>query len=410
MTLVTDAPGTGRTAQQEQTAVPMIDWLLRAGRLMDDESALIGEFCRRMVAAGVPLARQTVGLGVLHPKYVFRSFYWHRDRAAVEVIEREHGTERSTAYLDSPVHRIVEGGEDLLRFVIEGRQAPWPHPILAELAEQGMTDYVLAALRFGGGNRHMASFATDRPGGFAAADFGVIELVLPALGAALEGMMLRRTARTVLDTYVGRRTGGHILDGGIRRDGGAELRAVLWYCDLRGFTALADRLPRVGLISLLNGYFDIMGGSVEAQGAEILKFIGDAMLAIFPLSDAEGAPVEEATATQAALAAARAALAGIDARNRERAVWGEPTLRCGIALHVGEVMYGNIGAEGRLDFTVIGPAVNLVNRIEGLCKELDQPVLASAAFADLCPERLWPLGRHPVKGLADPVAVFGLPG
>jgi adenylate cyclase len=393
------------TSRPSDPSAAAIGWLLREGRAAADAGAVAEGLCRQLAGAGVPLMRHSLSLNPLHPQVRLVLVYWRRDGSpSVETIVRDHGIERGVAYLASPIHRLTERGEDELRYRLEGREGPWEHPVLGELKEQGATDYATMALVFDGGRRSAASFATDWPGGFTDEHLDTIQRVLPAYAAVLETLLLRQVARTVLDTYVGPRTAGRILDGGIRRGGGADLRAVLWYCDLRGFTPLADRLPRAGLISLLNGYFDIMGGSVEREGGEILKFIGDAMLAILPLEDGAG----EADACRRALAAARAALAGIAARNRERAGWGEPTLRCGIALHIGDVMYGNIGSATRLDFTVIGPAVNLVNRIEGLCKVLDRPALASAAFAAACPETLAALGAHPVKGLTDPVAVFAV--
>jgi adenylate cyclase len=221
----------------------------------------------------------------------------------------------------------------------------------------------------------------------------------------LELMVLKRLAVNVLDTYVGRDAGARILNGDIRRGTGETLRAVLWYCDLRGFTPLADRLPLEDLIGLLNGYFEIMGGAVQARGGEILKFIGDAMLAIFPLPDGTDADAR----CRDALNAAEDAMRQMELRNRERRAWGQPILQAGIALHIGDVMYGNIGAPDRLDFTVIGPAVNLVTRIEGLCRELGRSVLTSAAVAGTCGDRLVPVGHHPVKGLREPVPVFALP-
>lgn len=387
------------------SAACVIDWLMREGREAADAAVLAEGVCRRLVAAGVPLMRHSLSLHPLHPHVRLMLVYWRRDAVpSVEVAVRDHGVERAGAYLASPIHRLREGDEDCLRYRLEGHDGPWEHPVLGELKEQGATDYATMLLDTGHGRRNTASFATDRPGGFSEDDLQLLHGVLPALATVLETLMLRQMTRMVLDTYVGPRTGDRILDGGIRRGGGADLRAVLWYCDLRGFTALADRLPRAGLISLLNGYFEIMGGAVEKRGAEILKFIGDAMLAIFPLEDG----ADESAACANALAAARDALEGIDARNRERAGWGEPVLRCGIALHVGNVMYGNIGSASRLDFTVIGPAVNLVNRIESLCKELNRSVLASAPFARACPDPLVAMGAHPVKGLAAPVEVFAL--
>ncbi len=386
----------------------LVGWLLREARHAGDIPDLADALCRNLLAHGVPLSRLALGLPLLHPLVRFVSVYWRRDRPEVEVVQRVHGTEQLDAYLSSPVAAVIEEGADAMRFPLERMSHPWRYAILEELRAQGVTDYAVMALRLSRGRRGMISFATDRPGGFATRDLALIDGTLDAMAAVVETLMLRRLAATVLDTYVGRRTGARILSGDIRRGTGADLRAVLWYCDLRGFSALSDRLSRVDLIALLNGYFEIMAGAVEARGGEILKFIGDAMLAILPLDGDSGAGEAGATA----LDAADDALARIAARNAERAAWGEPTLRCGIALHLGDVMYGNIGAPTRLDFTVIGPAVNLVNRIEGLNKRLGRAILTSAEFAAACPphaaRRLMSLGWHPVRGMVEPVEVYGL--
>ncbi|WP_448205275.1 adenylate/guanylate cyclase domain-containing protein [Azospirillum sp. sgz302134] len=395
------------TPEPIRDAQALIDWLLREGRQSGSIEELMDRFCHRLMAAGVPLMRVVCGLPLLHPQIRSIGFFWRRDAESVEVNPRPHGTEASAEYLTSPFATLLDHGADGMRYRLEQMEPPWPYPVLGELREQGATDYVAMVLLFTGGRRNVLSFTTDRPGGFSTADLALVDAVLPALGAVLETMALRRLATTVLDTYVGRQTGTRILSGDIRRGTGANVRAVLWYCDLRGFTPLADRLPREELIALLNGYFEIMGGAVEERGGEILKFIGDAMLAIFPLEDGDHSG---SAACTKALDAAEAALKAMEARNAERAAWGQPTLRCGIALHIGDVMYGNIGSANRLDFTVIGPAVNLVNRIEGLCSQLGRTVLTSAEIAAACGARLEPLGRHAVKGLAEPVEVYGLAG
>ncbi|AWK87909.1 adenylate/guanylate cyclase domain-containing protein [Azospirillum thermophilum] len=405
------APLPAPPAARDPAAI--IDWLLREGREVPDIPALVDAFCRRLIDAGVPLWRGVWALQLLHPQIRSMLYYWRRGRQAVETVTRPHGTEVTEAYLTNPFAALIEDQAEGLRYRLEVMEPPWPYPILGELRAQGATDYVAMALLFTGGRRNAMSFASDRPGGFSTGDLALLDAALPALGAVLEAMVLRRLAATVLDTYVGHRTGARILSGDIRRGTGANVRAVLWYCDLRGFTPLADRLPREELIALLNGYFESMGGAVEAHGGEILKFVGDAMLALFPLEDGDS---DGARAAAAALDAATDALARMDQQNAERAAWGQPVLECGIALHLGEVMYGNIGSATRLDFTIIGPAVNLVTRIEGLCERLGQRVLASAAVAAALPPGgrsrhvLAPLGAHPVKGLRDPVAVFGLAG
>jgi adenylate cyclase len=402
--------------------VAVIDWLLEQGRQAISAQRLLDAFCRRLMEAGLPLWRAVCGLQLLHPQIRSTSYFWRRDRGAVEMRNRLHGAETEADDRISPFGTLMEEGADGMRYRLEQMEGPWPYAILGQLREQGATDYVAMTVRFASGRRNVLSLATDRPGGFSTEDLALVDSVLPAFGAVLETLALRRLSTTVLDTYVGRRTGARILSGDIRRGTGDNVRAVLWYCDLRGFTSLADRLPREELIALLNGYFEAMGGAVEEHGGEILKFIGDAMLTIFPLdgdADGDGAGANgrggEAEACAKALEAAIAAIAAMERLNAARAAWGQPTLRCGIALHIGDVMYGNIGSPTRLDFTVIGPAVNLVSRIDGLCNELNRTMLTSAAFAAAfagactgCGSRLVSLGHHPVKGLEEPVEVFEL--
>lgn len=401
-------PGGAGGSGTVHDAVAVIDWLLQEGRQATGVESLVDDFCQRLNLIGVPLTRSVLALQLLHPQIRSMIYFWRAGGESVEAVVAPHGAELSAPYLSSPFAALVEDGAQGFRYRLERMTAPWPFPVLGELRAQGATDYAAMAVLFAGGRRNAISFATNRPGGFSTADLALLDALLPALGAMLETLALRRLATTVLDTYVGRKSGARILSGDIRRGTGANVRAVLWYCDLRGFTPLADRLPREELIALLNGYFESMGDAVERHGGEILKFIGDAMLAIFPLTDGD----EGGEAVLKALDAASDALATMAAQNAERAAWGQPTLRCGIALHVGEVMYGNIGSTERLDFTVIGPAVNLVSRIEGLCGRLERTVLASAAFAAaVVPgsrHQLDPIGPHPVKGLVEPVEVFEL--
>jgi adenylate cyclase len=380
----------------------MIDWLMSDGRRADSMASLLDAFCRKLVEGGVPLFRGNWQIRMLHPQIRGISFFWFAGRDKVEEIEREHGTELTPEYLNSPIAAIIDGGADAMRYRIEMLEPPYPYAILGDLKEMGASDYVAMPMRFSTGRVNVATWTSNRPGGFTAEQLTLIYDVMPALSTVLETMALRRLAVNVLDTYVGRDAGSRILSGDIRRGTGETLRAVLWYCDLRGFTSLADRLPLSDLIALLNGYFEIMGGAVQERGGEILKFIGDAMLAIFPLP--EGADSD--AKCHDALDAATDAVHRMEARNRELQAWGLPNLKAGIALHVGDVMYGNIGAPDRLDFTVIGPAVNLVSRIEGLCNRMNRRVLTSEPFSRACLPRLTSLGFQPVKGLKEPVEVF----
>jgi adenylate cyclase len=398
------------TTDAERPAAAMIDWVMTEGREIQDTPALMDAFCRRLLAMEAPVWRVNWQILMLHPQLRGMALIWHCDRSDVLVLERPHGSENTADYRESPLRAVIEDGVEGLRHRLEHLEPPWPYHILGELKAAGATDYVAMPVRFSGGRRTCATFATRRPGGFTVADLALFDGALPALGLLLEKLELSRLAASLLDIYVGRHAGTRILSGDIRRGTNASLRAVLWYCDLRGFTSLADRLPREEIVALLNSYFEVMGSTVQSHGGEILKFIGDAMLAIFPLGYGKPEPVVDRAAVRLALAAALAAIEGLAALNAERAAWGQPTMQCGIALHLGDVMYGNIGASDRLDFTVIGRAVNLVTRMEGLCKRLDRLLVTSADFAQNCDTPLISCGFQPLRGLRDPVEVFTVDG
>lgn len=387
-------------------------WLLTKGAEAPDLPTLLTVFAERLRRSGMMLDRMSLHIRLLHPQIRGLTYIWRMGGGAVEVIQREHGVELTPAFKNSPIAAITEGGADGIHIPIGRVPPPYPFEILDELKVEGFTDYAAMAMKISGGRRGVATFATRSAEGFTTADLSLIHDILPALSALVEVRALRLLTTNLLDVYVGSEAGQRILNGDIRRGSGVSISAVLWYCDLRGFTQLADRLPMDQLIALLNNYFDIMGGAVARRGGEILKFIGDAMLAIFPVEAAES---DEEVCRKCVLAidAATEAIAVMKRLNAQRAAWGQPMMGAGIALHVGEVMYGNIGAADRLDFTVIGPAVNFVTRLEGVTRQLDRSLLTSAAFADVLSRgplagRLTSLGHYPIKGLIQPVEVFGL--
>lgn len=379
--------------------------LLRAAEDTHGLPDLMSALAHAMRAEGLPVARFGLQLITHHPTIRALTLLWHAGPPErLEQYERPHGTELLPEYLASPIAAILERGEGEIHLPMARLAPPWTYPVQADFAERGVTDYLAVPLEFTTGRQGVLTVLTHTAGGFAPQRLDVIRGVMPLITMLVEREAHKQRAESLLNTYVGRRTGQRILAGEVRRGTGATLNAVLWVSDLRGFTALSDRLPREELIALLNNYFEIQGNAVEQAGGEILKFIGDGMLALWPL-DGEGPDAVARTA----LEAAQAAIAGMRALNAERADWGQPWLGCGIALHVGDVMYGNIGAPDRLDFTVIGPAVNLASRIEGLCQPLGRQLLTSRAFADLAgADGLVPLGAHPVRGLTAPVEVLGL--
>jgi adenylate cyclase len=272
------------------------------------------------------------------------------------------------------------------------------------MREKGLTDYVAWPLYHTLGKRHFVTFATDRPGGFDAAHIAGLLKPLPVLALVSEIRVKNRLARTLLETYVGSHAGELILAGATRRGSGTTVRAAIMICDLRDFTGISDNWPRDDVIDLLNGYFDAMSEPIERHGGEILKFMGDGLLAIFPLSQPQACANLLHAVTEA-----RQAMVALNERNGET---GHAPLRYGVGVHVGDVMYGNIGSRSRLDFTVIGPAVNMASRLEALTKQLGKPVLLSRAFGDFVKGdfNVESVGKHPVRGFSEPIELFAYHG
>jgi adenylate cyclase len=380
----------------------LIEWILTRGHRTADAAELLTGLCRQLVGGGIPLWRATISFATLHPQLVGFSLRWWRERDAVEETQIEHGITETSGYLDSPLIPVIERGETV-RFRLEHDRYE-RFPLLVSLRAAGATDYLGCPLTFLNGWHQTVTWATNRPGGFTDPEIAALTGLLPALGVVVEAQAMRRLTANLLDTYLGRTIGSHILNGEVQRREGQQLRAVLMATDLRGFTNLSDRLPGGELIELLDDYFDAVVSPIHEGGGEVLKFVGDGLLAIFALAD--GA---ESDMANAALAAAGDALARLDRVNRVRRADGRRTIQIGIGLHVGTVIYGNVGAANRLDFTAIGPAVNLVCRLESLTKRIERPLLVSQDFAALCTRPLVSLGFHPVRGLGEPAEVFGLP-
>jgi adenylate cyclase len=389
---------------------PLVQWLWDEGWTIASLPALSRGLGRAMVAAGIPVMRLRLTLRTMHPQLAGLSLSWLRDADTVEEFWPPLTVLQEDTFVKSPYALLFQGAGAVRRRLDVAGAVP-DFPILAELRAQGATDYAALAVVFADGRIHAITLATDRSGGFTTAELRTIAEMLPVLARLMEVHALRRTAETVLETYLGRLTGERVLDGLIHRGEGEDIHAVVWLCDLRGSTALADRLPRPVFLELLNDYFECMAGAVLAHRGEVLKFIGDAMLAIFPIGALTDYPErcpEHARACADAIAAAREAVRRMADLNRRRAERRQPPLRFGIALHLGDVMYGNLGAPGRLDFTVIGPAVNEAARLAAMCKVLERPVILSATFARVLPEHLVSLGFHALRGIREPHELFTL--
>ena len=400
---VVERPPAERPARDSLDGVA--EWLVGPARRIASGARAFDEFAWRMLATGLPLLRVTMHSTTLHPQFLGATFVWFRTTGKTVQTLIAHEVRDLIRDEENPVRRVVVGGETLRRR-IDVADAVLDFPILHDLKAQGATDYLaLPVAGAHGGYNYMVSYVTDRPGGFAEPEIADLTRVSQRLPVVADMYSQRSIASNVLNAYLGAKTGQRVLAGQIRRGAGEEISAVLWSSDLRGFTERSDRLPGERMIALLNALFDAQAKAIHDHGGEILKFIGDGLLAIFPIET----PGAAAEAARHALEAAIEALAAVRGLGAELAAAGEPPLEIVVALHAGTVIYGNIGAADRLDFTVIGPAVNLASRIEGLTKRLLRPILVSSAFARICPRPLVSLGFHPVRGLYEPEEVFGLP-
>ena len=379
---------------------PVVEWLTEGARALAPHEVL-AQGCERLVSCGVPLWRVAVFVRTLHPLVMGRRFLW-RPEAGVEQSAAPFGLLEKPDFRESTVAHVYQTGRALRRKLADA-DCTIDFALLAELRGEGVTDYLASPLFFTDGAIHVATWTTRRPGGFTDAQIAGIEAVVAPLARVTESLVLRGIAANLLDTYVGHQAGERILAGRIRRGDVEEIDAAIWLSDMRGFTPLADRLPPRVLIGLLNRYFDCQVPAILAQGGEVLKFIGDGLLAIFPLAE-PGASL----ACAGALAAARETQMNILALAGDTGIDDVEGVGFGLALHIGRVLYGNIGAGNRLDFTCIGPAVNLAARLEALAGRLGRTILASADFARHCPDDFAELGEFALAGFAAPQLVFGL--
>lgn len=373
-------------------------WLLTYGQRAADLPTFVTAFCEHLRATGLSIARASINVRILHPLLLGRGFIWLLGQPLTELAHEREVLE-TQGYLDSPVRLAVEEGKTTRR-KLTGPAPLLDYSILPDLLALGLTDYLVVPIETE--PRSFAAFSSDHPDGFSDVDLARIRAFIPVLVPLLSTHSTRLVAESALAVYLGPDASARVLSGQITRGKYERLRAVIWLSDLRGFSALSERIDAGRVVGLLNEYFDGIGAALTAEGGEILKFIGDAVLGVFALMDDDPRPM-----CAAALRAAVAAQAAFDARNRR--VPAEDALRFGLALHAGDVVYGNIGTPDRLDFTVIGPAVNRAARIAELCKALDHRVLVSADVAQHAGATLRPLGRHPLRGLDDTIDLFTLP-
>jgi adenylate cyclase len=394
-------------------------WAVREGLCGADAYHLFDGYCQRLVINGVALWRAHVAMETLHPQWNGYGYTWRRDLNAIAPEQYAHGSFNEEDWLRSPLNHLIgraEGGESnpSMRRRLAAGPEERDFPILEEFFSLGGTDYVAHLFVYGltgardrsQGSGVVYSFATDRKGGFSDDDTTLVQATLPALSLAMKAHAGHVIASGLLATYLGEDAGRRVHAGSIMRGSLDNLRAVLLYADIRGFTSISDSAPGPVVVELLNDVFEILTASLRERGGQVLKFIGDGMLATFPFEEAD-----RAETCRRALDAAIEATRNIEALNAAREARGAPLASVDLALHLGDALYGNVGAIDRLDFTVIGPAINEAARIEALCEPLGRTVLVSAEFVDgmkAADTQLTSLGRHALRGVKERKEIFAL--
>jgi len=387
------------------------DWLVEQALGEPEIVELFDGVCQRLYGIGVPIARARLAWSTLHPLFRAETMLW-RPGQPIELEQVAHQNTDSEAWLKSPYRFVLQSGVQILRRKLAGPDRLLDFPVLEELADEGYTDYVVVGTdlfhqsmssRSEQGRGVFAVWASDRPAGFSDDHLTALQRIQRHLAVACKTVIQRRIARNVGDAYLGKMTGDKVLNGRIRLGDGEETRALVWYSDLRSSTRLAETVPSAAFLELLNAYFECAALPAIAAGGEVLAFVGDAVLAIFPVtSDAELPELNRRV-----LAALRESLGLADRMNAERAKTGQVQFRYGIGLNIGTVTYGNIGVPERLAFSAIGPTVIEVSRIEKLTKTLGSRVLATRQVASFDPHFWRAMGEHPLEGVRMPQQLFG---
>jgi adenylate cyclase len=379
----------------------LTDWLIDGARTASSPTEMMAATCERLVEAGLPLWRVNVFVRTLHPDVFGRSFIW-RPGEEVKATAVDFDVRDSVEFKTSPLAILYESEREV-RFRLDD-PASRHFPFLEDMRAEGVTDYLALPMHFADNSLHSSTWTTKQPGGFHEDEIATLRALARPLARVIEIMSLRRTAAMLLDTYVGNRAGERILGGQIRRGHTDTMHAAIWLSDLRGFTALSDRLPAETVVEILNHYFDCQVAAIRAHGGEVLKYMGDGLLAVFPIAENDDDAPDVCAQVLEAARESRASVAAMLYPVGETV----ERFRFGVALHVGKVLYGNIGGGNRLDFTCIGPAVNLAARLEKIAGRLGRTIVASAGFAETC-RALWTeLGEFPISGFSKAERVYGL--
>jgi adenylate cyclase len=389
------------------------DWIVQRGLAGDDEIALLHGFCQRCVYAGLDITRGIAIIDTLHPVYEGRVFYWSGDKPLETLVSEYEPTADSgnqSGWLNSPFYHLLQSGEDEMRRRLHLGETE-VFSILEELRQEGQTDWLAMIQRFdkeaaiGEMDCFMSRWTTARPGGFSDAEVEALRRLVPVLGLAIKSVSLARVAQSLVEAYLGRDAGRRVLKGKVSRGAAERINAVIWFSDMQGYTSLSERIASDELLPLLNDYAEIAITSVHAAGGDVLKLMADGVLAIFTADD----PAEACAAALQAEAELRRKLASL---NERRSAAGQPVSSIYLGLHIGDVFYGNIGSKDRLDFTVVGQAVNEASRIASMCRSTDRDVLFSSDFRESLPEvekgKLVSVGRYALRGVSRPQELFTL--
>ena len=394
---------------QESLIKEINDWLVDQALGQPDIAEMFGSACHRLAAIGVPVARARLTWRTLHPLFGAETLLWRRGQA-VELEQFNHSLDVSETFLRSPMHFVLDNDLGVFRRRLEGPDKLLDFDVVAEMAEQGYTDYLLIATAFteaGAFDRAeqrgiLVGWTTDRVGGFSNSDLDTLQRIQRRFAVACKTAIQARIAETITHTYLGRQAGRQVLSGSIKLGDGEETNALVWFSDLRNSTRLAETLPSAEFIKLLNAYFECAATPAMEAGGEVLAFIGDAVLAIFPIENEADLPA----ITERVFLAVSDALARCEVINGERRQKGLDQIRFGVALNIGKVMFGNIGVPERLAFSAIGPTVIEVSRIEKMTKTLGNRVLATRDIAEFAPDLWRQIGYHRLDGFGEPKELF----
>jgi adenylate cyclase len=384
------------------------DWLMDQALRKVDLEALSEMFFQRLYAAGIPVSRGHIAFDTLHPLFAAVSMEWKRGKE-LETNYHPHVSAKNTdAWINSPFYALIENNMTFLRRHLSGEEMLLDFPVLESLKESGGTDYIAYVVPFGDARVDggiIGSWMTDRPGGFSDRDIRSLIRLQKRLGVAYKIGIREQISENIVTAYLGYSAGQKVMNGSIQRGDGEDIHAVIWFCDLRSSVKLANSMPRAEFLTLLNNFLECMAGAVLDNGGEVLRFVGDAALAIFTIDGKNG---QAAEACENALAAAADAANRIAHLNQQRQEKGEQPLEYGLGLHIGDVMYGNIGSPERIEFTVVGAAANMAARVESQCKVLGKSLLISSDFADSFPGQLQSVGHHQFDGIDEKQELFTL--